>query len=251
MTAGACRPDMVLISVIVGLITIPGLLWALAGGWTALVVVGLWCAPFPSPVKRYSAMYMLKITGFKYEDRSGHGIVLPRDMNKLPKKFIIIGEPHTHLWDFFAMQLFFFYYGLPLVYNLVSSKYTRIPVMGWILKLFGAVEVDTSGKKGGQVAQAVAAMKRAETMIMHVPPSGKRERGDHWRSGFYHIAKLADVPLVCAWLDGSTSTFGFERPLNLTGDIKSDMDKIRETYADKRGLVPENESQVRLDSEAQ
>lgn len=101
------------------------------------------------------------------------------------------------------------------------------------------------------MAQAVAAMKRAETMIMHVPPSGKRERGDHWRSGFYHIAKLADVPLVCAWLDGSTSTFGFERPLKLTGDIKSDMDKIRETYADKRGLVPENESQVRLDSEAQ
>mmetsp|Transcript_2035 Transcript_2035/g.6365 ORF Transcript_2035/g.6365 Transcript_2035/m.6365 type:complete len:121 (-) Transcript_2035:83-445(-) len=114
----------------------------------------------------------------------------------------------------------------------------------------GALEVDTeSGKKEGKVQQAVGALDRAHNMILHIPPSGKRGKGDSWRSGFYYVAKLAKVPIVCAWLDASTGTFGFEAPILPTDDVTVDMDKIRAVYADKRGFVPANESVVRLTAE--
>eukprot|EP00038_Savillea_parva_P022032 m.36631 g.36631 ORF g.36631 m.36631 type:complete len:254 (-) comp5426_c0_seq2:308-1069(-) len=250
MAPQAVKPEAVLYGVIGGFLTIPLVLGYVFGWYAAVAVIMLWYAPFPSFVKRYSAMWMLYLAGFRYEDRSGHGLQLPRDIHKLPDKCVVIGEPHTHIWDFMAMQLFFAYYGMPLVHVLVSTKYTKIPVLRWVLLLMGALEVDTeSGKKGGKVAQAVAELNRVDKMVLHVPPSGTRQRTEFWKSGFYHIAKLGKIPLICAWLDASTGTFGFEAPLYLTDDAKADMDKVREFYKDKRGFVPENESVVRLQNE--
>jgi len=99
------------------------------------------------------------------------------------------------------------------------------------------------------VAQAVAELNQVDRMILHVPPSGTRQKTDSWKSGFYHIARLAKIPIVCAWLDASTGTFGFEAPLHVTDSVTDDMDKIRAFYADKRGFVPENESIIQMQNE--
>jgi hypothetical protein len=58
------------------------------------------------------------------------------------------------------------------------------------------------------------------------------------------------LPLFIITYPASTKTFGYNPPMKLTGNMKSDMDKIRKIYADKRGFKPENESVVCLLAES-
>lgn len=99
-------------------------------------------------------------------------------------------------------------------------QYTNIPLFGQFLQALGAIGVNTSrNKKGGLVDQAVQLFKNHDRLILHVPPSGKREKTPYWKSGFYYIALTAGVPVVPAWLDASTATFGFDAPIYLTGNV--------------------------------
>ncbi|NIP14604.1 MAG: acyltransferase, partial [Pseudomonadales bacterium] len=72
---------------------------------------------------------------------------------------------------------------------------------------------------------------------------------DYWKSGFYHIARGADVPVVLSYLDVGTKVGGIGPSLELTGDIGADMDKIRAFYAGKQGFCPENVGVIRLREE--
>src|SRR5262249_8202012 len=155
-------------------------------------------------------------------------------------------EPHTHWADLPLMLLFFWEYQLPRVCFPVRDVYF-VPVVGAWLRWMGAIPVDTT-RANGLVDQLVARLRGAERMILHIAPSGTRRRTERWRSGFYHIARQADVPLFLGYLDSATRTYGYSS-LHLSGNVPRDMDAIRAFYGDKRGLVPENESVIRLREE--
>ncbi len=71
----------------------------------------------------------------------------------------------------------------------------------------------------------------------------------HWRSGFYHIARNANVPIVLGYLDYARRRGGFGPALLPSGDIRSDMDEIRDFYADKVAKFPDLFGEVRLKEE--
>ena len=66
-----------------------------------------------------------------------------------------------------------------------------------------------------------------------VPPSGTRRKVSHWKSGFYHIALGAQVPIVPGYLDYERKRGGFGPAITLTGDPAADMAKIRAFYEEK------------------
>ncbi len=192
------------------------------------------------------ALRVLRVLGWRFE--TTHTVDLIKgEIDRLPKKFVVFGEPHTHWHDFLLMLLFFWAYQLPTVRFPVRHVYFY-PVLGLWLRWMGAIPVDTS-RHNGLVAQLVELIRNKEELILHIAPSGTRKRTEHWRSGFYHIARMAEVPVFMAYLDASTKTFGYAPPLTLTGDVRADMDHIRAFYADKRGLIPEHESVIRLREE--
>jgi len=82
-----------------------------------------------------------------------------------------------------------------------------------------------------------------------VPVEGTRGYVPHWKSGFYHIAQTAQVPVVMSYLDYSRKRGGFGPALLPSGDVRSDMDEIREFYSDKVGRFPELFGAVRLKEE--
>jgi 1-acyl-sn-glycerol-3-phosphate acyltransferase len=71
----------------------------------------------------------------------------------------------------------------------------------------------------------------------------------HWKSGFYHIARAAEVPIVPSYLDYARKRGGFGPAIVPTGNVREDMDKIRAFYADKKGRHPQLFGEVRLKEE--
>jgi 1-acyl-sn-glycerol-3-phosphate acyltransferase len=81
-------------------------------------------------------------------------------------------------------------------------------------------------------------------------PEGTRGRAEYWKSGFYHIAQGAGVPIVLGLLDYKKKVGGLFEAVYPSGNIKVDMDKMRAFYRDASGKYPDSFGPVRLQEEA-
>ena len=164
------------------------------------------------------------------------------------RKFVLIGAPHTSNWDFFI--------GIPALYifrikAFWMGKHTLFwGPLGPLSRALGGIAIERSSAHG-VVHQTAEQLKAADQLVIGIPPKGTRGRSDYWKSGFYHIAVEARVPIVCGYMDYSTKTARMGLCLEPTGDIAADMDKIREFFAPARGKYPELEDTVRLKEEDQ
>lgn len=161
-------------------------------------------------------------------------------------KYVVVAAPHTWWWDSFWMIAMAWWWGLPLRWVLKSSLATG-PV-GWLLRRLGAVPVDRSTPQG-QVRTLAAELRREDPIVLTIAPEGTRARREHWRSGFYYVAREAEVPVCLSYLDYGRSAGGFGPCFPLSGDVKADMDRIRAFYAGVRGRRPERFTPPRLREE--
>jgi 1-acyl-sn-glycerol-3-phosphate acyltransferase len=158
-------------------------------------------------------------------------------------KYVLIAAPHTSNWDFIWLLACAGYYGMPIRW---IGKHTlfRWPY-GWIMRLLGGISVRRD-RRQSLVRQMADTLKEQSSMILVVPVEGTRGRVSHWKSGFYHIARTAGVPIVMSYLDYGTKRCGIGPVLEPTGNVSRDMDSLRAFYADKVGKFPENTSPIRL-----
>ena len=101
------------------------------------------------------------------------------------------------------------------------------------------------------VDQMVAEFSARDSFTLVIPPEGTRRRTETWKSGFYHIARGARVPVVPGYLDYGRKRAGLGDPITLSGNVKADMDAIRAFYAKMkpRGLVTKNVGPIALSGE--
>jgi 1-acyl-sn-glycerol-3-phosphate acyltransferase len=99
------------------------------------------------------------------------------------------------------------------------------------------------------VGDVVARIRAGEVFGLVVTPEGTRGTGAYWKSGFYRIAREAQLPVTLGYVDRTTMTTGLGPTIQLTGDVRTDMDVIRAFYADKSGLRPELRTVPRLREE--
>ena len=163
-------------------------------------------------------------------------------------KVIIIAAPHTTNWDFVYLLGAAFQLGLSVKWLGKKSLFS-FP-FSWFMKRLGGVAVDR-GKSSGMVDQVSEAILRVSKISLVVPPSGTRGRTDYWKSGFYHIAKSANVPLICGYLDYEKKIAGLGPCFFVSNSVKDDMNKLRDFYKDKVGKYPELTSVIRLKEEAE
>ena len=186
--------------------------------------------------KRLGRAY-LDLAGWKLEGLPPEGV----------RKYVIIAAPHTSNWDGPAMLAMASVLGIDV--NWMGKDDLFKPPMGRFLKALGGISIDRS-KDTGVVAQMVQRFEEADELVLLVPVSGTRGYADHWKSGFYHIAKGANVPVCLSYLDFDSKRGGLGPCIELTGDMRADMDRIRAFYEGKRGLYPKKQSRVRLREEA-
>jgi len=164
------------------------------------------------------------------------------------KRLVLIAAPHTTNWDGVFMIATAWVFRIKLHWiakqSLVSGPF------GFVLRSFGAVGVDRS-KPVGQVQQVAERIRESDGMFLAIAPSGSRSLREHWKSGFYHIACEAGVPIVPSFLDWGAKHSGVGPAIHPTGDIHADMDAVRAFYDGMKGKYPERQTPVRLREEAQ
>ncbi|MGB8221953.1 MAG: lysophospholipid acyltransferase family protein [Polyangiales bacterium] len=162
------------------------------------------------------------------------------------ERYVIIASPHTSNWDLPFMLAMAFVYDIPVRW---MGKHTLFkPPFGSFFKLLGGIPI-VRHQPGGVVGQMIEHFGNNDALVLMVPAEGTRSHVDYWKSGFYHIARGADVPVVLSFLDFGKKVGGIGPAIRLTGDYRADMDKIRAFYADKKGHRPENVGVIRLREE--
>lgn len=186
---------------------------------------------FDTPVLRtllrWFSLIMLRLLGWRLVGD------FPRD-----KKYVLIGAPHTSNWDFPFTLMFCFAGGAKLYW---MGKHTLFsgpagPLMRWL----GGISVDRR-QKNSLVEQMIEVYQRSDRLVVAVPPEGTRSRVSEWKTGFYHIACGAGVPIALGYLDFARKQGGVMGLFQPTGDIARDMPQIRERYRDVRGKCPHNQ----------
>jgi 1-acyl-sn-glycerol-3-phosphate acyltransferase len=158
---------------------------------------------------------------------------------------VVIAAPHTSNWDLPFMLALAYALGVRPSW-LGKRELFRWP-FGWIMRLLGGIPVDRSAR-GDMVRQAVERFD-AGGLFLVIPPSGTRGRAECWKSGFYHIARGARVPIACGYLDYARRVGGIGLVFTPSGDVRADMDRLRAFYAPIRGRYPAHTTPVRLREE--
>jgi 1-acyl-sn-glycerol-3-phosphate acyltransferase len=161
-------------------------------------------------------------------------------------KYVLVAAPHTSGWDFPFTVATFWKHGVKLHW---IGKHTLFkPPFGGFFRALGGIAVDRRAPQN--LVQTLAQrFAESERLVVAVPVEGTRKRQEYWKSGFYHIARAAGVPVVLGALDFVKKEATLGPAIFLTGDMKADMDKIRAFYADKVGKHPEWFGPVRLRDE--
>lgn len=159
------------------------------------------------------------------------------------RKYVLIGAPHTSNWDFALMLLLKSAIGLK-VHWIGKHSLFRWP-RGWLMRQLGGIPVDRRFPHK-YVDQIVAAFRQRDEMILVVAPEGTRKWTEYWKSGFYYIALGAGVPIAMGFADYPRKVGGIGASFMPTGDIAADIARIRAFYADKQGLHPENQGEIRV-----
>ena len=160
---------------------------------------------------------------------------------------VIIVYPHTSNWDFVIGYLARVAAGLPVEW-IGKDTLFRWPVAA-LLRRMGGVPVDRR-RPTGLIDQLAGELERCDRMWLALAPEGTRARTDHWKSGFYHLALKAKVPVGLAFIDYRTRVVGLDTYLTMSGDEEADLARIRAVYAGKTGKHPEQASDIRLRPEA-
>jgi 1-acyl-sn-glycerol-3-phosphate acyltransferase len=152
-------------------------------------------------------------------------------------KMVIIFAPHTSNWDVIHALPAAFVLGLKPNWLVKSNIYVW-PIK-WLVDLLGGVPIDRH-KNENKVESIANAIQEADRIVLGLSPEGTRSYTEYWRSGFYHIAKLAKVPVHLGFIDYPSKTIGVHPGFIPSGDIEADMEKVTTFYKDKRGKFPEN-----------
>ncbi|HEX9756131.1 MAG TPA: lysophospholipid acyltransferase family protein [Gemmatimonadales bacterium] len=151
-------------------------------------------------------------------------------------RFVIIVAPHTSNWDFLVGVLAMYAIGLRVGFFGKDTIFR--PPLGWLMRWLGGRPVDRSNPHG-VVEQTIAAIRTAPRFVLALAPEGTRKRVARWRTGFYHVALGAGIPIVPVAFDYARREVILGPCLWPSGDLERDLAVIRGFYRDKQGKRPE------------
>ncbi|WP_257280742.1 MULTISPECIES: lysophospholipid acyltransferase family protein [unclassified Endozoicomonas] len=180
--------------------------------------------PIISYLLKALAKMCLLISGWKVE---GNQPRVPR--------YILVAAPHTSKWDFFIGMAVGLSHGIEAHWLGKSSLFRR--PLGSVMRWLGGIPVDRD-RRGSLVDQSICCFKGNKQLGLIICPEGTRSKGDRWRTGFYHIARGAEVPIILAYMDFRKKKAGFGPTIKPGCSMKKDLAEIQAFYDKKQGKHP-------------
>lgn len=159
------------------------------------------------------------------------------------ERCVVIGAPHTSNWDFVLTMLVGAQ--VDLDFRWLGKQTLFRPPFGAVMRALGGVSVDRSSRQN-IVEQLADKLRAAERMALVIAPEGTRSRQTYWKSGFYHIARQSDAPLVLGYVDYERREAGLGPMIDPVGPVEVVMDTVREFYDDKTGRFPDQFTEPKL-----
>lgn len=163
------------------------------------------------------------------------GWTLVGELPTVPK-FVAIVAPHTSNLDFFVGVAVMF--ALDVDVHFFAKDTLFLGPFGAALRLLGGRPVHRHAPEG-VVAEVAAAVRESPQFILALAPEGTRRRVAEWRTGFYRIAEAAEIPILPVWLDWGRKEAGLGTIVYPTGDIRTDLARLRALYRPDMARHPE------------
>ena len=170
---------------------------------------------------------MFKIFGWKIQGAFPAGV----------KKYIAAVAPHTSNVDFLIGVAVRSICRMHNAKFLAKSSLFK-PPFGWVFRLLGGYPVYRD-KNTDMVSQAAAIFEANENFILAIAPEGTRSKVEKLKTGFYYIAKKANVPIVACGFDYEKKTVFIGDPFYPSDDVARDIETLTAFYRNIRGRNPE------------
>ena len=182
------------------------------------------------------ATIMLKIIGKLILTIAGYKIIdtTPKGVQNY-QKAVMIAAPHTSNWDYVYTMAALYALDVPIKY-LGKASLFKFP-LGILIKKLGGIPVRRDQKNNMVNDMAKMIVEATEQVILIIPAEGTRSYSKEWKSGFYHIANTAKVPVILGFLDFGKKEVGFIDEFNPTGDYEGDLKNIQKRYI---GITPKH-----------
>lgn len=171
---------------------------------------------------------ILKLWGWK---------IVGEDPGKKHKKLIYVVIPHTSNWDFIlgiATK-----WSLPLnIKWLGKDALFRWPY-AWFFRALDGIPV-VRNKNLKLVDNIVETFHQQDEMRIVIPAEGTRGPVDRIKTGFFHIAKNANVPISFMKIRADIKTLFLSDVIEMTGDLDKDLAILNDHFRGGVGIIPEN-----------
>ena len=156
------------------------------------------------------------------------------ELPNLPK-FVIAIAPHTSNWDLLMGASVMFALDIRLAF--IGKHTIFVWPFSTFLRWMGGIPVDRSAAQG-VVSESVRAFRDAGELVMVIAPEGTRQRVDHFRTGFLHIARGAGVPVVLVALDYGNRRALVGPTIEPGENVDADRDRIEAHFRPIAGKHP-------------
>ena len=181
----------------------------------------IFTTPVFNQVGRFLSWLYLTCTGWKINTPP------PKEKN-----YVLIAIPHTTNWDFCTTLAMAFRCRVNIHW---IGKHTLFkPPIGSFMRWMGGISIDRS-KRENAVDKMVDLFKQYDNFVLTIAPEGTRSKVKSWKTGFYHIASGAKVPVVLGFLNHTIKEGGFGPCFYPTGNLKADLQKIIDMYRELVG----------------
>lgn len=155
------------------------------------------------------------------------------------KKCVLVAAPHTSNYDYPIALATLYACGVRVRF-LGKDSLFKFP-LGILMRATGGIPVDRS-KHTNMVETMINMFQQHDELILMIPAEGTRSFVKEWKSGFYHTAMGAKVPIVLGYLDYGKKVAGFGDLFYPTGDYQKDLLEIQTFYRQFKAKHPEQSS---------
>ncbi|HWK54164.1 MAG TPA: 1-acyl-sn-glycerol-3-phosphate acyltransferase [Hyphomicrobiales bacterium] len=195
-----------------------------------MTMTSIFDTPLLTPCLRQLARGALALSGWKIEPHP-----------PLQPPFVFIGAPHTSNWDCLLLVALSLDLELQACW-LGKDSLFRFP-LGGLMRWLGGIPIDRS-HPCNQVELCATYLRAHPRKALCVTPEGTRRPVQRWKTGFYHIARQADVPILLTVLDAESRTVRLRGWYHPSGEDEREILEIQQFYRGIRGIIPANTTEL-------